>query len=360
MMKNEFYPLTISEVKTLTKDAVSLSFHLTKDIYETFNWYPGQYLTLKFNINGSEERRSYSICSSPYSKEAITVAVKRVQGGLISNYINDNINVGDVIDVLPPSGNFYASIQKENYKSYYLFAAGSGITPILSILQSALIEEPNSHVYLMYGNRDRDSVMFHDKLLEIQNAYSERFVMVHHLSKPKSSWSDLWKTKDEKGFRKGRIDSKSIHSFIDEFPPYAQNTAYFICGPAEMILSTKEALKSIDVPENRIKIEYFGTPSNSDSIQGIENASLKATLRGKKVQTHIEKGSTILRALIKEGKNPPYSCEGGVCSTCVCKLVKGKVHMKNNLSLDEKDVANGLILSCQSIPLSDEIEVEYQ
>ncbi|MDY8137993.1 ferredoxin--NADP reductase [Aquimarina sp. 2201CG5-10] len=357
---NKFYPLKILEITKETENAYSITFDVPKEWSDIFNYKPGQYITLKFILNNEEVRRSYSICSSPMLNEPIRIGVKRVKEGLVSNHINDNLKVGDTVEVMPPDGRFFAEIKENNYKTYYLFAAGSGITPILSITKTILSTEKQSYVHMVYGNQNSDTIMFLESLKLLQKEYPDRFILIHTLSRPKSSWSDLWKTSKDIPYRKGRIDSDCVTWFINEYPPYAQNAEYFICGPDTMIENTKKTLNKIDVPDTRIFTESFGSSSNIDSTEGIKNAKLTARLQGEMVVTTIPKGKTILRALIDSGKEPPYSCEGGVCATCICKLTSGQVHMKNNLALDEQEVAQGYILSCQSIPITKEIEVIYE
>ena len=358
---SKFYPLKVLEVNKETDDSTSVAFDVPEELYDTFNYKPGQYLTLKFNLNGEEARRSYSLCSSPALEEPLRVGVKRVKGGLVSNHINDNIKVGDTVEVMPPDGRFFADVKKGNYKTYFLFSAGSGITPILSILRTVLMTEERSYVHMIYGNRSQESIMFNAELEALQKTYADRFILVQTLSRPKSNWSDLWSSnKNDKKFRKGRVDTLAVEWFIKEYPPYAQNAEYYICGPGTMIENTKKALQNIDVPNERIFIESFGGAAFNDTTEGFENASLTAKLNGETIGTKIPKGKTILRTLIEAGKEPPYSCEGGVCSTCMCKLTKGEVHMKNNLALDEKEVEKGYILSCQSVPLTQEVEVEFE
>ncbi len=354
----KFHQLKVLEVQKETENATSIAFDVPYNLYETFNYKPGQYLTLKFIINGEDVRRSYSLCSSPALEEPLRIGVKRVKNGLVSNYINDHLKIGDMVEVMTPEGRFFADVKKENYKSYYLFAAGSGITPILSILKTVLLTEERSYVYMMYGNKNQDTIMFTKELEQLKSEYPDRFIFVQTLSRPKSNWSDLWST-SKKQFRKGRIDTESVEWFINEFPPYAQNTEYYICGPGTMIENTKSALKNIDVPSERIYVESFGTNTSEDSVESIDNATLLAQLNGELIKVSIPKDKTILRTLIDAGKKPPYSCEGGVCSTCICKLKKGKIHMKNNLALSENEVKEGYILSCQSIPLTTHIEIEY-
>lgn len=357
---SKFYQLKVLEIKKETEDSVSVSFNLPYELYEIFNYKPGQYLTLRFNLNGEDVRRSYSLCSSPVLEEPIRIGVKQVKDGLVSNHINNTIKVGDLVDVMPPDGRFFAEVKENNYKTYYLFSAGSGITPILSILRTVLLTEERSYVYMIYGNRNQDSIMFNKELNILQQEYQDRFVLVQTLSRPKSNWSDLWKSSKEQSYKKGRVDTEAVKWFVNEYPPYAQNAEYYICGPGTMIKNTKEALKNIDVPDERIFIESFGGSNSEDTTEAFENAKLIAHLNNESIEVSIPNGKTILRTLIDAGKEPPYSCEGGVCSTCMCTLKSGKVHMKNNLALTDKEVEKGYILSCQSIPLTERVEIEYE
>lgn len=356
----ERYRLKVIEVEKTIEDAVVVGFDVPKNLYDVFNYKPGQYLTVIFNLNNQEVRRSYSLCSTPFLEEPLRVGVKRVKKGLVSNHINDNIKVGDEVEVLPPDGRFCADVNQENYKTYYLFAAGSGITPILSILKSVLITEEKSMVNMIFGNRNKKSIMFLEELKKLQNQYPDRFNLTHTLSRANSSWSDLWKRKSDLAFRKGRVDADAVKWLIDTYPPIAQNAEYYICGPGKMIENTKQALQNIDVPDNRIFIESFGGEASESNVAGVGNAHLKAKLDDEEINVTIAEGKTVLRALLDSGHDAPYSCEGGVCSTCMCKLKSGQVHMKNNLSLTDKEVANGYILACQSIPLTDAVEVEFE
>ena len=355
----KFHQLRVSEVKRDTNDATTIAFDLPSQYYEMFNYKAGQYVTLKFNLNNNDVRRSYSLCSSPVLEEPLRIGVKRVKNGLVSNHINDNVKVGDIVDVMPPNGNFFVNTNKEHYKTYYLFSAGSGITPILSILKTVLHTEKRSYVYMIYGNRNQDSIMFKDELEKLQYQYHDRFVLTHMFSRPKSNWSDLWKSSKSQPFKKGRIDLKAIEWFVNTYPPYAQNAEYYICGPGTMIENTKSALKRIDVPDERIFMEHFGASDSEKHVEAFENAHLTARLDGETIQVKVPKGTTLLRALINAGKEPPYSCEGGICASCICKLNAGRVHMKTNLTLSDTEVEQGHILSCQSIPLSEKIEITY-
>lgn len=350
------YKLRVSKIKQEIPDAVSVAFDLPMELYDQFDYKAGQYLTLQFTLNGEQVRRSYSLCSSPVKEEPLRIGVKRVKGGLVSNHINDNIKVGHEIEVLPPDGRFYADCQEGNYKTYYLFSAGSGITPILSILKTVLYTEEKSYVHMIYGNRNEESIMFRKELDALQEEFADRLIIVHCLSKPKSNWF----TTTDFEYRKGRVDAEAIKWFIDTYPPYAQNVEYYICGPGKMIENTEKALQQIDVPKERIFVESFGGATEHKTISSVVGAKLSATIYGQKAVTTIAEGKTVLRALIDAGYDPPYSCEGGVCSTCICKVTKGSVSMKNNMALTDKEVEQGYVLSCQSVPTSEEVAVEYK
>lgn len=353
----KFYQLKVLDVQQETKDSVSVSFDVPSELYDTFNYKAGQYLILKFNLNGQEVRRSYSLCSSPALEEPLRVGVKRVKDGLVSNHINDNVKPGSVVEVMPPDGRFYADVKPDNYKTYYLFSAGSGITPILSILRTVLLTEERSYVHMIYGNSNQETIMFKDELNKLQEQYPERLILAHSLSKPKSSF---FSKKNKMDYRKGRVDAEAVKWFVNEYPPYAQNVEYYICGPGKMIENTKQALKNIDVPEERIYIESFGGADEKNVESGVSECKLTTTLDDETFDIVVPKGKTILRALLDNDYDPPYSCEGGVCSSCVCKVVKGKVEMKSNMALTDSEVAEGYVLSCQSIPLTTEVEIDYE
>lgn len=353
---SDFYALRVVDIKPQTDFAKEITFEIPHHQKRKFQYKAGQYLTLKFNLNGEEVRRSYSLCSSPTLEASLKIGVKRVKNGLVSNYINDKLKIGDTIEVMPPDGRFFVDVKKGNYKTYYLFAGGSGITPILSILKSILQTEKHSFVNMMYANRSQETIMFQAELEQLQAEFPDRFILIHYLSKPKTSWMQ----KEKLVFEKGRVDADAIRAFMNQYPPYAQNVEYYICGPEKMKDNIVQSLQNIDVPQNRIFVESFGS-GEAKAVTGIvENANLTALLNGEKIHTQIKQGKTILRSLLDNGNNPPYSCEGGVCSSCMCKIIQGKVAMRKNLALTEDEVANGYILSCQSLPLSEKIEVVFE
>lgn len=357
---SKFYKLKVLECRAETAEAKSIRLELPEEYREDFQYKPGQYLTIKLQLNGKEVRRSYSLCSSPAFKEALKITVKKVKDGLVSNYINDHLKAGDFLEAMPPSGRFFVETNAAHYKTYYLFAAGSGITPVFSIVRSLLALEKNSFVHLLYGNRDQEHVIFKEELETLKKQYPEKFVLEYIFSRTKSNWSDLWKLSTKDAFQKGRIDSQKIKWFIDKYPPYAQNAVYYICGPGNMIESTKSALQEIDVPKARIFFESFGAAKGKTISNGVDNAQLTVRLNGETIKMALPKGKTVLRALIDEGFDPPYSCEGGVCATCMCKVSSGNLAMRKNMALDKKRIQDGFVLSCQSIAMTDEVALTFE
>ncbi len=351
-----FHKLKISNLRQPIADATTVTFDVPNRLYDAFNYYPGQHLIIKFQVNGKEARRSYSLNSSPFRDEPLEITVKKVKGGLVSNYVNGQLKIGDELEVMVPQGRFYADIKKEEYKTYYLFAAGSGITPILSILKSVLYEAVESRIHLLYGNTHQDSIIFKEELDALEQAFPNRLQVVHTLSNPK-----VWSTWEQWKGRKGRIDEAAVEWFINQHPPIAQTTSYFICGPGAMNTGIRKALMGLDVPRELIHIEQFGGTKADDNhtIDSVDNASLEVHINGQTHSLKIPKGKTILQVMKDANTQAPYSCESGVCGTCACTLVSGTVEMKSNMALEDKDLKKGLILSCQSLATSESIVIRF-
>lgn len=351
-----FYPLKIAQIDKPIDSASTLTFELPQHLYDKFNYQPGQHLIIELTINKETVRRTYSLNSCPFNEEAIQVTVKRVKDGLVSNYINDQLKVGDSLSVMPPQGRFFADIQPEDYKSYFLFAAGSGITPILSILKSVLEVTKYSTVNLLYGNSNQNSIIFKDELAELQKKYPQRLNIVHTLSDPKvwTSW-ESWKGKT------GRINTALVEWFVNEHPPVAQNTEYYICGPGVMNTNVQTTLVNLGIPKQHIFIEQFGGKIEEINVDivAFENAELAITLNDKNHQLQIKKGQTILQALKAANLEPPYSCESGVCGTCVAQLKQGKAEMKSCMALTDEDIEKGYVLTCQALPVSEKVALEF-
>lgn len=352
-MTRHFHPLTVldsrEEIGGLAK---TVMFDVPEILRETFAWRPGQHLSFRFFVEGKEQRRSYSISSSPFTGDPLRITVKRVKGGIVSNHINENVKKGDVIDVMPPFGGFCLDPVQGARRTHYFFGAGSGITPLYAMLSSVMAAEPNSAVHLAYGNNNEKSILLDDELNGIWTAHLERMSIHHIFSKP-GWWSSA------KYWRKGIVDKDAIEALITENPPYAQDAQYYVCGPGGMNKAVKAALMSLDVPTNRIHMESYGGTADLDtSVQGIAS-SMELTLGGAQQTVSISPGQTILEAAKAAGLKPPFSCQSGVCGACRAKLVSGDVHMRARMALEDKDIANGALLTCQSLPMTEKLSVSY-
>ncbi|MEM7045659.1 MAG: ferredoxin--NADP reductase, partial [Pseudomonadota bacterium] len=320
-MSQGFHKLKIAAVETETKSAKSIRFDVPDELNATFRWRPGQHVTLRFRLNGEEVRRSYSISSSSLAGDGLRITVKRVKGGLVSNHINDHLQAEDRVDVMPPFGGFCLDPASKARRTYYLFSAGSGITPLFAMIRSVLIAEPYSRAYLLYGNKNPKSIIFRDELKALQAEHPERLSVRHVLSAP-SMWSsfDYW--------RRGRIDAVAVAAFIDEHPPYAQDAQYYVCGPGSMNVDVRTALMGLDVPAERIHGESYGGEVIVDgSVSGMA-ASAEVEIAGAVQTIAIDAGETVLQAARKAGLQPPFSCESGVCGACRAHLSSGTVHMR--------------------------------
>jgi len=369
-----FHRLTVKNVINETADTVSLVFQIPQDLQDAFRYRAGQYVTLRFMLNGQEERRSYSMSSSPNEK-GIKVSVKRVQGGKVSNHINDHIKVGSQIEVMPPAGRFFVKTNINEPKSYYLFGAGSGVTPLMSILKTVLIEEPFSKVFLLYGNRNKASIIFRRELKRLVEQYPDRLVVQHVLSRPetkvKTKMFGLRKKVIKWEGMTGRADEVNTTYFLDQNRPKHLRTEYFICGPNEMMDTIGGLLKEKGIDRKRIHIEYFtGGSTVVDEDEQTEeltvdltdvhaDAQLKATIGNKTVELTIPMGKTVLDALIDAGYDAPYSCKMGKCATCLGKCLDGSLKMELCLTLENHEIEDGLVLTCQSRPTSGMVEVTY-
>ena len=349
----QFHTLKVKDTTSIIDGIVkSVMFEVPAELTEIFAWKAGQHLTLRFTINGDEVRRSYSISSSPYSGDPLRITVKRVKGGIISNHINDNIKAGDDVDVMPPFGGFYLEPGDNKRRTHYFFGAGSGITPLFSMLHSVMCAEPYSTAYLAYGNKDDKAIIFKEKFEQLSNEHEDRLNVLHVLSDP-SMWSSF------KPWRKGIIDKSAIEALVNEHPPYAQDAQYYICGPRGMNKAVKTALMSLDVPAERIHMEsYGGVVDVDDSIKG-QAAIAQIKLDGQIHSINLDEDQTVLEAVRVAELNPPFSCQSGVCGACRAKLQKGTVHMRARMALEDSEIEKGAILTCQSVATSDELSLEY-
>jgi ring-1,2-phenylacetyl-CoA epoxidase subunit PaaE len=352
-----FHTLKVKDIKRETADAVSVAFDIPVQLQPEFQYKQGQYITLKLNINGEEIRRSYSICTSPYSEKELRVAIKEVSDGRASTMINRSLKVGDSMEVMTPMGNFHSVLSGGNRKRYVLFAGGSGITPMMSILKSVLYIEKQSHVTLVYANRDEDAVIFSDELKKIAHENSDRVQLVSVYDNPKGAVPDL---------HKGLISADRAKALIENYNA-ANADEYFICGPAPLMENIKTALNDLKVSPDKIHIEYFSSvvadvAKAEGGTAAVGNVKSHVTVLQYGVETKFDLDTTsisILDASIEAGVDAPFSCKGAVCCTCRAKVLEGKVIMDANFALTDKEVEEGFILTCQSHPVTEKVVIDY-
>jgi ring-1,2-phenylacetyl-CoA epoxidase subunit PaaE len=348
-----FFPLKVKDIKKETNDTVSVSFELNDSIKNQFNYTAGQYITLKLNIAGEELRRSYSLCSAPEIENDFRVAIKHVKDGRVSGYLNQQLKVGDTIEVMNPAGNFTVKNSKNNLVA---FVAGSGITPVFSIIKYALKKQQNS-ITLFYGNKDHQSIIFKEELSQLAKENQDRLKVVNILSR---------ETIGDSLFE-GRITKQKAKDLIRHYQIDLQNSTFYLCGPEQMIREVSEVMQEQGVSKENILFELFTTPvqsKNETPIQVVGNFSGQSTVTVimDDEQTTFElstKGNNILDAAINAGVDAPFSCKGAVCCTCKAKIVEGSVSMDMNYALSDSEVAEGYILTCQSHPTSEKLIIDY-
>ncbi|MGB8191329.1 MAG: 1,2-phenylacetyl-CoA epoxidase subunit PaaE [Chitinophagaceae bacterium] len=353
-----FHSLAIKEVRQETDDCVSLAFDIPEELKDKFRFSQGQSLTMRTKLNGEEVRRTYSLCSSPLDSEW-RVAIKKVDGGVFSSYANEQLRQGDVLDVMPPVGKFYTPLNPQQQKHYVAVAAGSGITPILSIINTTLRTEPNSSFSLVYGNKTRASIIFKEELDALKNKFINRFTIHHILSREQPDAPVYY----------GRIDKEKCGILFTKLIDIKKADEFFICGPEEMIFCVKDFLEQQGIDKSHIHFELFTIPGEQSSVakpkrtvatdQG-PKSSISVKLDG--VMFDFELGTqekSILDAALDQGADLPYACKGGVCCTCKAKLVEGEVRMEVNYGLEEDEIDQGYILTCQSRPQTPRVVVDF-
>ncbi len=353
----DFYNITVADIYKETKDCVVITFDIPDNLKETFKFKQGQHLTLRKEINGEDIRRNYSLCSSPV--EGIwKVAVKTIREGVFSNYAFSKLKKGDVLQVMPPHGEFYLEIEPQTSKNYIAFAAGSGITPILSIIKTHLQKEPKSTFKLFYLNRTVKSIIFKEEIEQLKNEFFGRFQVFYFLTKEQRDIS----------FLNGRFDKEKLAVLTKTFIDIEDTNHCFVCGPQDMIFLIRDELQAAGLSKDKIHYELFFSGSSEEENRHIAEV-LESKTEGTEV-TVIDGGKefhfimdddfdTILDGALAAGADLPFACKGGVCSTCKCKVLEGSVEMKVNYALEEKEVANNFVLSCQAVPTSDKVIVDY-
>ncbi len=342
-----FYKLPIREVRRETAEAVSIAFDVPEHLKSEFQFVPGQYVTLQKDIDGSVLRRAYSICSSPSSGE-LRVSVKEVPNGRFSQFANRKLKTGDQIEVTAPEGRFTLDTSGEG-KDYIAFAAGSGITPVISMIQAVLEEAPGSRFVLVYGNKSREKTMFRERLDRLVQEYPDRLA-VHYVYSQVIS--------DKAHF--GRIDRELVKQMLKKYSGRTFD-AHFLCGPEEMIDTVREELVKNGADEDRIMIELFTSTSHKKEVKKdlSGNTRIAVILDDEKTEFEMRKDEFILDAALAKGLDAPYSCQGGICSSCLARVTEGKAVMEKNSILDKEEVEEGLILTCQAHPVTDTIKIDY-
>jgi len=359
-LATHFRTLKIKDIRKETPDCISVSFDIPNEWKEEFQFKQGQNITLKTTIDGEELRRSYSICSSPLDNE-LRIAVKKVINGKFSSYVNRKLKKNNQLDVLPPTGKFFTELNPINKKNYLAFAAGSGITPVISIIKTTLAAEPESSFTLVYGNRNRSSIIFKEELEALKNCYMNRF-SVHHI---------LSREKTDAPVNQGRIDPEKCTALFKNLIDLDRIQEFFICGPEEMIFSVKNWLETHGIEKKKIHFELFTVPGQKSStrIQELSTDNIDDDKKKSKISIKLDgitfdfnlsfDAEPILDAALKEGADLPFACKGGVCATCRAKLISGKVEMENNYALEAEELEAGFILTCQSHPRSAELVIDF-
>lgn len=354
-MSTHFEKVRIKEVRRETDDCVSILLDIPENLKDKFSYLPGQHITLRTKVNNEDVRRSYSLCSSPLHNEW-RIAVKKIDGGIFSMFANHTLEAGDEIELMPPVGHFVLP-HTNNAKHYVCFAAGSGITPVLSIIKTGLINQPNSRFTLIYGNRSTKSIIFKEEIEALKNKFMQRFQLIHILSREHT----------EAPLNEGRINADKCEQ-IFKHVVYLDADNFFICGPEEMIFSIKNWLLSKCIEAKKIHFELFNTENTNKAKKKINIVAASSdkvshiTIRldGRSFDFDLAFNSTsILDAALQQGADLPYACKGGVCTTCKAKLIEGKVNMDVNYGLEPEEVAEGFILTCQSHPTTGKVVVDF-
>jgi ring-1,2-phenylacetyl-CoA epoxidase subunit PaaE len=353
---SKFYPLTVAAVKHETRDAIAVTFDVPPELKPSFGYRQGQHLTLRAMIDGEDVRRSYSICSA-VQDDLLRVAIKRTPGGQFSTWANANLKEGSKLEVMPPMGHFNVPLEPESERHYMAFAAGSGITPILSILKTTLLAEPKSRFTLFYGNRASSTVIFKDELTDLKDLFMERLNLVYVMSREQQ---------DIELFN-GRITKDKCQQFLRHWVRAEDFDVAFICGPEDMMHGVSAALQEAGMPKERIRIELFAAsipkhehkPRPADA--GVRHQTeVTVVMDGNQAIFTMDKDKeSLLDAGLRAGIDMRYSCKGGVCSTCRCKVLEGEVEMDVNYALEDYEVARGFVLSCQSFPVTDRVVVDF-
>lgn len=354
----QFHSLKVKDIRRETSTCVSVAFEIPDNLKDEYLYKAGQYITIKMLLNNEELRRSYSLCSSPNETD-FRVAIKQVHGGRFSAYANKELKVGDVLEVMTPTGNFTVDCAPTKKQNYMAFAAGSGITPILSLIKTILATEPSSTFTLVYGNQNFYSIIFREEIESLKNRYIGRLQVFHILSRERM----------ETDINYGRIDANKCEHLFSKLIDCNQIDQFFMCGPEEMIMSVKKFLEAKGVQSAQIHFELFTSERSAQAKQAYQESHAadqgKVSLVTIKIDDRSMEiplafgGDTILDAALKQGADLPFACKGGVCCTCRAKVIEGSVEMEVNYALEKDEVANGFVLTCQAHPTSDRVVIDF-
>lgn len=355
----KFHTLKVSDVRRETADCISVKLDIPAELADVFQFTPGQYLTFRKHIDGGELRRSYSICSAPCEGE-LRVAIKKVEQGKFSTYANDNIKKGDELEVMPPMGKFGPRASEKAARSYLAFVAGSGITPVMSIMRSVLENEPGSKFTLVYGNRSKNSIIFREAIEALKNRYMDRLSVYYVLSR---EYMDI-------PLFSGRISSAKAREFCSSLIDLGTIDEAFLCGPEEMILSLKQELADMGMPADKVHMELFTSPDQPKASHdkwkkehtGEQEpmSTVSVTLDGTTTVMQVPFNTeSILDAALRNGLDLPYACKGGVCCTCRARVMEGEVEMEVNYALEHDEVEKGFVLTCQAHPRTEKVVIDF-
>ncbi|WJR80606.1 1,2-phenylacetyl-CoA epoxidase subunit PaaE [Bradyrhizobium sp. NP1] len=355
MSTPRFHRLAVNDLRREAADAVSLTFAIPSELADDYRFTPGQYLTLRTTMDGEEVRRSYSICSGPDDGE-LRIAVKKVDGGAFSSWAADELRCGDALDVMTPTGRFGIAPAPEEARIHVGFAAGSGITPILSIIKGVLAREPNSRFFLFYGNRTTEGIMFREALEELKDRFLERLALFYVISGEEQDIPIL----------QGRLDGEKVKVLLRSLVPAATVDHVFICGPTGMSEEIETTCRDIGIGEDRIHVERFVSglggkprPKAVVPVSAPPKAIAALIIDGKRREVPVAEGEAILDAALRAGIDLPFACKGGMCSTCRAKLTEGEAQMEVNYSLEPWELKAGFVLTCQARPVSEKVVVDY-
>ncbi|MGK7389916.1 MAG: 2Fe-2S iron-sulfur cluster-binding protein [Candidatus Cyclobacteriaceae bacterium M2_1C_046] len=352
---NRYRDLKVKEIINETHDAITIVFHSPE---EKFNYKSGQFLTLIVNINGKEVRRAYSLCSSPYTDDDLAVTVKRVDGGLMSNWLPDNLNVGDTVKVMEPMGVFTTEFKSSNKRHVIMFAGGSGITPMLSIIKSLLSQEPDSIVSLIYANRNINSIIFKEELDKLETEYEGRVHVIHILDDAPMNWQGY----------SGLLNHEMLNKLFERIPDWGlEKTTYLMCGPEGMMKNVETLLSAQDIPKENVFKESFVAGTIDKELKQAEAATGGDEVVEREVTIHydgeehkimVPPDKTILETALDLGIDLPFSCQSGLCTACRGKCISGKVKLEEEEGLSEAELAEGYVLTCVGHPLTEDVIIE--